>query len=160
LRPEPGLVGCSVDPLGEALGASVLPDGFMVLFDGLLIVPVRLPVPAELPVVDPLEGEVVVTPPPIEAPPAVEPPADELPPVCASANVLDSPRAAVKAIVVNFMVSSSSVACRKTTHGRRLMFLFSTHDELRSRMERRRLTSSTSIDNQLKYVRADGRAKP
>jgi hypothetical protein len=93
----------------------------------LLMVPVRLPVPAVLPVVDPLDGEVVVTPLPIEAPPVVEPPAVEPPPVCASANVLDSARAAVKAIVVNFMVSSSSVACCKTTHGQQLMFLFSTH---------------------------------
>jgi hypothetical protein len=119
----------------------------MVLFDGLFMVPVRLPVPAALPVVDPPDGEVVVTPLPIEAPPAVEPP-----PVCASANVLDSDRAAVKAIVVNFMVSSSSVACRKTTHGRRLMFLFSTHDRIAAIKGAVPTRQLTSIDNQLKWI--------
>jgi hypothetical protein len=76
LRPEPGPVGAKVDPLGEELGASELPDGFMVLFVGLLTAPVRLPGLAVLPVV-PVDGEVgeaVVAPPPIP-PPADPPPA-------------------------------------------------------------------------------------
>lgn len=79
LRPEPGPVGARVDPLGEGPGASEFPDGFMVLFAGLLTAPVRLPVPAVLPVVpvDGEVGEVVITPPvpvPPDAPPADEPP--------------------------------------------------------------------------------------
>jgi hypothetical protein len=83
----------------------VLPDGFRVLFDGVFTEPLRTP--AVLPVVAPLfMGAPVVTPPPIAAPPLVE-----LPPllVCATANVLDSASAAVKANVVNFMVSLSAV---------------------------------------------------
>jgi hypothetical protein len=31
LRPEPGPVGANVDPLGEGLAPTVLPDGFMEL---------------------------------------------------------------------------------------------------------------------------------
>jgi len=96
-------VGVSVDPLGDGLGPSELPDGFMVF--GVLTEPVRLPTPAVLPVV-PLDGEAVVTPLPKAAPPLVEPPPVE-PPVCASANVPDSANAVAKAIVVNFMVHSS-----------------------------------------------------
>jgi len=41
-RPEPGPVGCNVDPLGEPLGASVFPDGFAVLLG-----PMARPVVAE-----------------------------------------------------------------------------------------------------------------
>jgi hypothetical protein len=31
LRPEPGPVGANVDPLGEGLAPTVLPDGFLEL---------------------------------------------------------------------------------------------------------------------------------
>jgi hypothetical protein len=68
-----------VDPLGDGLGASELPDGFKVLFDGLFTEPVWLPVPAVLPVVpaDGEAGEAVVAPlpipPPVEPPPAAPP---------------------------------------------------------------------------------------
>jgi hypothetical protein len=44
-----------VDPLGDGLGESVLPDGFRVLFDGLFTEPLCMPVPAALPVV-PVDG--------------------------------------------------------------------------------------------------------
>jgi hypothetical protein len=79
LRPEPGPVGESVDPLADGLGASVLPDGFRVLFDGLFTEPLCIPVPAVLPVV-PVDGELgeaVVAPlpiPPPDEPPPAEPP--------------------------------------------------------------------------------------
>jgi hypothetical protein len=46
LRPEPGPVGVNVDPLGEPEGASVFPDGFVVVLG-----PVR--VPPAIPVVEP-----------------------------------------------------------------------------------------------------------
>src|ERR1700709_1955989 len=54
-RPEPGPVGVNVDPLGDALGASVLPEGFMELGAALGLV-------GALPVVVPLVGEVLVVP--------------------------------------------------------------------------------------------------
>src|SRR5260370_8561653 len=65
--PEPGPVGVSVDPLGEALGPSVLPDGLWVLFG--LAGPLA-DEPAVLPVV-PVVHEPVLLPVPLaELPPA------------------------------------------------------------------------------------------
>jgi hypothetical protein len=104
--PDPGPVGVNVDPLGEPLGASVLPEGFVVVFG-----PVR--VPDDIPVVAPggfdielLFMEPVVAPVPAE-PPTLEP-APDVPPVllCASANVLESANAPANAMVVSFMVIS------------------------------------------------------
>jgi hypothetical protein len=46
---EPGPVGASVDPLGEAFGASVFPEGFAVL-PGLADEPFPIPVVPEVPV--------------------------------------------------------------------------------------------------------------
>jgi hypothetical protein len=34
--PEPGPVGVKVDPLGEPLGASVFPDGFVAVLGALV----------------------------------------------------------------------------------------------------------------------------
>jgi hypothetical protein len=98
--PEPGPVGVKVEPLGEAFGPSVLPEGLAVLF-GLWIAP---PAPG-LPVVVPLIEEPVVVPLPAE-PPAVELPPAEPPPLCASANVPESAKAVASAIVVSFIVVS------------------------------------------------------
>src|SRR5471030_2296162 len=61
--PEPGPVGVSVDPLGEELGASVLPEGFVglgVVTAGLVVAepvarPVLVPVVAA-PLMDPAGG--------------------------------------------------------------------------------------------------------
>ena len=101
--PDPGPEGASVDPLGEALGPRVFPDGLWVLFGAVTEAP-ELPVvvPLVVPVVEPLAAE-----PPAELPllPAVAPPA------CASAKVLESANAVANAIVVNFMVVSL-VMCR------------------------------------------------
>ena len=98
--PEPGPVGVNVEPLGEAFGPSVLPEGLAVLF-GLVTAP---PVP-ELPVVVPFTEEPVVVPLAAE-PPAVELPPAEDPPLCASASVLESAKAVASAIVVSFIVVS------------------------------------------------------
>jgi hypothetical protein len=101
LMPEPGPVGVNVDPLGEALGPRVLPDGLAVLL-GPVTGPVVVELPA-LPVVVPFLVE------PVAVPLAGEPPAAELPPadpLCASANVLDSAKAVANAIVVSFIVVS------------------------------------------------------
>jgi hypothetical protein len=95
--PEPGPVGVNVEPLGEAFGPSVLPEGLAVLFGALMAPPAP-----ELPVVVPFVEEPVVVP---LAPPAVElPPAE--PPLCASAKVLESAKAVASAIVVSFIVVS------------------------------------------------------
>jgi hypothetical protein len=106
LRPEPGPVGVNVDPLGEALGPSVLPDGLWVLFG--LVTGAVVVEPAVLPVVVPLVDE------PVMVPLAADPPAVELPPVeplplCASARLLErrlleSANAAASTIVVSFIV--------------------------------------------------------
>jgi hypothetical protein len=95
--PEPGPVGVSVDPLGEALGPSVLPDGLWVLFGLAGAVAVD---PAVLPVV-PVVGEPVVVPVPV----AELPPAEPVP-LCASAKVPESANAAANAIVVSLMIDS------------------------------------------------------
>lgn len=100
LRPEPGPVGASVDPLGEALGARVFPDGFILLFLFGEVVPVvegPVPMPTVPPV--PLIDEPVAV---LPAAPAVEP-AVELPLLCARAKVLHSARAPASPIVVSFM---------------------------------------------------------
>lgn len=97
--PEPGPVGANVEPLGEAFGPSVLPEGLAVPF-GLLMVP---PAP-ERPVVVPFIEEPVVVPLAAEPPAAELPPAE--PPLCASANVPESAKAVASAIVVSFIVVS------------------------------------------------------
>jgi hypothetical protein len=100
LRPEPEPVGVSVDPLGEALGPRVFPDGLWVLFGEVTVVPA-------FPVVVPFDVEPVALP--VAAEPAeVPPPLDEAPPACASAKVLESANAVANAIVVSvsFMVIS------------------------------------------------------
>ena len=97
--PEPGPVGVSVEPLGEAFGPSVLPEGLAVLFGYPMV-----PLVPELPVVPPTEEPVVV--PPAAEPPALppaEPPED---PLCANANVPESAKAVASAIVVSFIVVS------------------------------------------------------
>jgi Domain of unknown function (DUF4864) len=107
-RPEPGPVGVKVDPLGEPLGASVLPEGFIVLLD-----PVAMPLVAD-PLVPPVgvpvdEPVVPMEPPPMEEPPPDTPPAEpppDPPPDWASAIVLVSAKAPANAIVVSFMIMS------------------------------------------------------
>jgi hypothetical protein len=102
--PEPGPVGANVDPLGEPLGASVLPDGFMVVLGPLIrpgvVDPVALPVVP--PVVFPFMDEPLLA----AEPPVVEPPPAVPPLLCASANVLESTSAPANAIVVSLMVVS------------------------------------------------------
>jgi hypothetical protein len=100
--PDPGPVGANVDPLGEALGPSVLPDGLWVLFG--LAGPRGLE-PGALPVVVPLVDEPVVVPLAAGLPAAELPPAEPVP-LCASANVLESANAAASAIVASFMIVS------------------------------------------------------
>ena len=93
-------MGPNVDPLGEPLGASVFPDGFVRLLGFCTAVPELLPDP--MPVVPVVPVPVPL--PLIDAPPVVEP--AELPaapPACASANVLDNANAVARAMVVSFM---------------------------------------------------------
>ena len=100
LKPEPEPVGVSVEPLGEALGPRVFPDGLWVLLGEVTeapAVPVVLPLDVE-PVALPVAAE------PAEVPP--EAPLDEAPPACASAKVLESAKAVASAIVLSFMVVS------------------------------------------------------
>ena len=86
-------MGVNVDPLGEALGPSVLPDGLWVLFGlttGAVVVE-----PAVLPVVVPFVDEPVT-------PPVADPPAAELPPaepLCATAKPLESANAAANRLL-------------------------------------------------------------
>ncbi|WP_167558630.1 hypothetical protein [Bradyrhizobium canariense] len=100
LRPEPGPVGVSVDPLGDALGPSVFPDGFIVLFGPPAEAPLVFPMPVVPPVVLPFTDEPVVIP--LDVEPPAEVPA-ELPVPWANANVLESAKAVAKAMVVSFM---------------------------------------------------------
>ena len=65
LRPEPGPVGVNVDPLGEALGPRVFPDGLWVLFGEVTDAPA-------VPVVLPLDVAPVALP--VAAEPAEVPP--------------------------------------------------------------------------------------
>jgi len=96
LKPEPEPVGVSVEPLGEALGPRVFPDGLWVLLGEVTEAPA-------VPVVLPLDVEPVALP--VAAEPA-EVPLDEAPPACASAKVLESVKAVASAIVLSFMVVS------------------------------------------------------
>jgi hypothetical protein len=104
--PEPGPVGVRVDPLGEPLGASVFPDGFVVVL-GMLLVPRAWPTvePGGFAISFPFTDEPVVVP--VAEPPVLEP-APEVPPplLCASAKVLESASAPANAIVMSFMVAS------------------------------------------------------
>jgi hypothetical protein len=99
--PEPGPVGVKVDPLGEELGPSVLPEGFIafgVLAAGLVVVE-----PVALPVVVPVEEPVAA---PLMDPAGGAAPAPLVPLLllCASASVLESASAPANAIVTSFMV--------------------------------------------------------
>jgi hypothetical protein len=124
LRPEPGPVGASVDPLGEVLGARVFPEGFMEGF--VLVLPLGEVVPAvedlvpipTVPLPVPLIDEPVAV---LPAAPVAEPPV-ELPLLCAKARVLDSARAPASAIVVNFMTVSSGFNDSRTTRDGARMF--------------------------------------
>jgi hypothetical protein len=108
LRPEPGPVGVNVDPLGEPLGASVFPDGFMVLLEPP-VAPLERPTvePGGLAMPGPFTDEPVLGATELPAPdvPADVPPA-LLPLLCASAKVLESASAPANAIAISFMVVS------------------------------------------------------
>jgi hypothetical protein len=111
-RPEPGPVGVNVDPLGDALGESVLPDGFIGVGETdelLFIEPGALPT---VPLVVP--GADVVPVPLIAAPPLVAAPAPAPPVPCAKASVLDSANAPANPIVVSFMVVSFGCGSKST----------------------------------------------
>jgi hypothetical protein len=76
LRPEPGPVGVNVEPLGEPLGCSVLPDGFTLVLEPVVrptVDPGALPT-EDPPTVEPLP-EVPVAEEPAEVPPDTPPPA-------------------------------------------------------------------------------------
>ena len=104
LRPEPAPVGASVEPLGEAFGPRVLPDGLWVLFGEVVEAP---DAPVAVPfAVEPVELPVAADPPAAEVPP--EAPLEEAPPACASAKVLERAKAVASAIVVSLMVVSLS----------------------------------------------------
>jgi hypothetical protein len=102
-------VGVSVDPLGEELGPTVLPDGFMVELEPLdepAVLPVVLPLPPMVVPLDPVAPELVPMelPPPIPAAPPPAPPAPPPPPpACANAKVEPRVRIEAKAIVLSFM---------------------------------------------------------
>ena len=121
LRPEPGPVGVSVDPLGEAPAPTVLPDGFIVLFGPVEVepaAPVPIPVvPVALPVPVPLVDGLVPVP-LVAAPPEAEPAPAEPPLLCASAIVLDSASAVASAIVETFMAAFlSAMSLNKSRPG-------------------------------------------
>ena len=102
LKPEPEPVGVSVEPLGDALGPRVFPDGLWVLLGEVTEAPA---VPVVVPfAVEPVELPVAADPPAAEVPP--EAPLDEAPPACASAKVLESAKAVASAMVLSFMVVS------------------------------------------------------
>jgi hypothetical protein len=92
-----------VDPLGEAFGPSVLPDGLWVLFGEVTAAPV--PAPPLIPVVAlfvvPIEVPVEV---PVELAPVEEIPLDDAPLACASAKELESANTVANIIVLSFMV--------------------------------------------------------
>jgi hypothetical protein len=98
LRPDPEPVGVSVEPLGEALGPRVFPDGLWVLFGEVTVVP-ALPVVVPF-IVEPVALPVAAEPPAAGLPPAVAPPA------CASAKVPESANTVANAIVLIFMLVS------------------------------------------------------
>jgi hypothetical protein len=118
LRPEPGPVGVKGDPLGEPLGASVFPDGFVVVLEPLVRPTVE---PGGLAIEDPFTDEPAPEVPPVaeepaEVPPEVPPPA-ALPLLWASAKVLESASAPANAIVVSFMVVSFVIDEEETNTG-------------------------------------------
>ena len=117
LRPEPEPVGVSVEPLGEALGPRVFPDGLWVLFGEVTVVPA-------LPVVVPFIDEPVALPVAAEPPAAGLPPA-VAPPACASAKVPESANAVANAIVLIFMLVFLGFCPRLSRH-EYLMFRSST----------------------------------
>jgi hypothetical protein len=98
--PEPGPVGATVDPLGEELGASELPEGFIAF--GLLTAGLVVVVPVALPVVPRVEEPVV----PLMEPAGGALPEPEVPLLllCARATVLESASAPANAMVTSFMV--------------------------------------------------------
>ena len=151
-RPEPGPRGVSVDPLGEAFGASVFPDGFIVLFGLVLGEPLEPAEPVALPVVPLFVDEPIVDPvaevPPAEEPPPAAPPA---PPPCASANVLESANAIASAIVLSFMASSFSSFREAPT---RRPFARSINSSSRDR-SRQKLDASTPRDP-LRHIEREG----
>jgi hypothetical protein len=109
--PEPGPDGVSVEPLGDELGPTVLPDGFVFVLEPFAepaVLPVELPLPLMVLPLDPVVPPVL--PPLIPAAPPAKPPAEPPPappPACAYANVLERARAVANAIVVSFMLVSS-----------------------------------------------------
>jgi hypothetical protein len=97
LKPDPGPVGVNVDPLGDAFGPMVLPDGFLAVSGPVVLLPL-------MPVV--VLGVLFIVEPALEFPPpapAPAPPAPAPPPACASANVLESANAQASTIVLSFM---------------------------------------------------------
>jgi hypothetical protein len=105
LRPEPGPVGVNVDPLGEPLGASVFPDGFMVVLEPPLAPLVRPTVePGGLLIEFPVADEPALGATELPAPDVPLPAAPPL--LWASAKVLESASAPANAIVESFMVVS------------------------------------------------------
>jgi hypothetical protein len=98
--PEPGPVGVKVDPLGDELGASVFPEGFV----GLGVATPGLVAPVALPVVVPVVEEPVAAPLMDPAGGGLPMPLVPLLLLCASASVLESASAPANAIVTSFMV--------------------------------------------------------
>jgi hypothetical protein len=103
-NPEPRTRGVNVDPLGERLGARVLPEAFRIIF-GLVIGAIDAVGPVLLHVGttfdEPTDG---ATYEPTDG--ATVDPYPESPGACASANVLVRVKAVASAIVVSFMLLS------------------------------------------------------
>ena len=101
-----------MEPLGDALGPRVFPDGLWVLFGMVALLPTvpLAPVPVAPP--EPIEpGVELLDAPAAELPDALPPAAP--PPACASAKVLDMASAPASAIVESFMVIFLSVEPRQ-----------------------------------------------
>jgi hypothetical protein len=107
----------SVDPLGEELGPTVLPDGFMLVLEPFAepaVLPVELPLPLMVLPLDPVVPPPTL-PPLIPAAPPADPPAEPPPappPACAFAKVLESTKAEARAIVLSFMLISPGLRSR------------------------------------------------
>jgi hypothetical protein len=114
LIPDPGPVGVNVEPLGDELGPTVLPEGFIVELDPLAdpgVVPVVLPLPLiVLPLPLPVVPEAALPP-----PPAVPPLAPPAPPACANAKVEARAIPVANAIVVSFIVLLLGLLARDKT---------------------------------------------
>jgi len=108
--PEPGPVGVSVDPLGEAPAPIVLPEGFKLVFGpvavGRAVLPV-VPLVIDEPAVVPLGAGL----------PTAELPAAGLLPVWARANVLDNARAEASAMVDILMMFLSGISGKDKSRG-------------------------------------------